>query len=66
MQAIAFQARCPYELRDRVRVEQANGQVIMEITDIITQMSARTGQVKFILELNSWYKVELNAAGKET
>lgn len=63
MQAIAFKARCPYELGDRVRIEQGEGAVTMEITDIITQMSARTGGVKFILELDHWYKVELHKTG---
>lgn len=59
MQAIAFKASCPYELGDRIWIKQEEGAVTMEITDIITQMSARTGSVNFILELDGWHRVEL-------
>lgn len=48
MQAVGFKAWCPYEIGDCVRA----GQKVMQVTDIITQMSARTGKVIFILELD--------------
>ena len=29
----------------------------MDVTDIITQVSAKTGDITFILELDGWYKL---------
>ena len=58
MQMLKFKAKCPYEIGDRVRFEKGGEMQIMEITDILTQISAKTGQIKFILELGGWYKLD--------
>ena len=52
MQMLKFKAKCPYEIGDRVRFEKGGEMQIMEITDILTQISAKTGHIKFILELD--------------
>lgn len=63
MKAIKFKAKCPYEIGDKVQFEkQGNAYYkgetkVMEITDIITQVSAKTGKITFILELDGWYKL---------
>lgn len=58
MQMLKFKAKCPYEIGDRVRFEKGGEMQIMEITDILTQISEKTGHVKFILELDGWYKLD--------
>ena len=58
MQMLKFRAKCPYEIGDQVRFRKGRELRVMEITDIITQISAKTGHVKFILELNGWYKLD--------
>lgn len=58
MQMLKFKAKCPYEIGDRVRFEKGGKSQIMEITDILTQISAKTGHIKFILELDGWYKLD--------
>ena len=58
MKTIKFKAKCPYEIGDRVRFEKGGEMQIMEITDIITQISEKTGHIKFILELGGWYKLD--------
>lgn len=60
MHAIKFKAKCPYEIGDRVRFDKCGNEKIMEITDIITQISAKTGEIVFILELDGWYKLNTN------
>lgn len=57
MKAIKFKAKCPYEIGDKIQFEKCGDKKIMEITDIITQLSAKTGRITFILELDGWYKL---------
>lgn len=56
MHAVGFKAWCPYEIGDRVKFDRCGDQRVMEITDIITQMSAKTGAVRFLLELDNGKK----------
>lgn len=58
MQKLKFKAKYPYEIGDRVRFEKGGKMQIMEITDILMQISAKTGHIKFILELGGWYKLD--------
>lgn len=58
MQMLKFKAKCPYEIGDRVRFEKGGEMQVMEITDILTQISAKTRHIKFILELGGWYKLD--------
>lgn len=58
MQMLKFKAKCPYEVGDRVRFEKGGELQVMEITDILTQISVKTGHIKFILELDGWYKLD--------
>lgn len=66
MQLIKFKAKCPYEIGDKIKFEKPGNAYYkgetktMEITDIITQISAKSGQVTFILELDGWYKLNTN------
>lgn len=60
MHAIRFKAKCPYEIGDTIQFEKGGKTQAMEITDIITQVSAKTGSVTFILELDGWYKLNTN------
>jgi len=53
-----FKAKCPYEIGDQVRFEKGGIMQVMEITDILTQISVKTGHIKFILELGGWYKLD--------
>lgn len=57
MRAMKFKAKCPYEIGDNIRFEKCGDEKVMEITDIITQISAKTGKITFILELDGWYKL---------
>jgi hypothetical protein len=66
MRAIKFKAKCPYEVGDRVRFEKGGELQIMEITDILTQISAKTGHIKFILELDGWYKLDTDLHAVDT
>lgn len=58
MQILKVKAKCPYAVGDRVRFEKGSELKIMEITDILTQVSAKTRHIKFILELDGWYKLD--------
>lgn len=60
MKAIKFKAKCPYEIGDKMQFEKGGKAKVMEITDIITQVSAKTGNITFILELDGWYKLNTN------
>ena len=60
MQLIKFKAKCPYEIGDKVQFEKYGNKKVMEVTDIITQISAKSGQITFILELDGWYKLNTN------
>lgn len=60
MHAIKFKAKCPYEIGDMIRFEKCGNKKVMQITDIITQISAKTGDIVFILELEGWYKLNTN------
>ena len=60
MQLIKFKAECPYEIGDKVQFKKCGNKKVMEVTDIITQISAKSGQVTFILELDGWYKLNTN------
>ena len=50
--------KCPYEVGDQVRFEKGGELQVMKITDILTQISAKTRHIKFILELDGWYKLD--------
>ena len=43
-----------------MQFEKCGNKKVMEVTDIITQISAKSGQVTFILELDGWYKLNTN------
>ena len=64
MQTLKFKAKCPYEIGDWVQVEKKGNAYykgetkVMESTDILTEISAKTGHIKFILELDGWYKLD--------
>jgi len=58
MKAIKFKAKCPYEIGDKVQFEKCGNKKVMEVTDIITKMSAKTGRITFILELDGWYMLD--------
>lgn len=58
MRILKFKAKCPYEVGDRVRFEKGGELQVMAVTDIITQISAKTGRIKFILELDGWYQLD--------
>ena len=60
MKKIKYNAKCPYEIGGKVQFEKCGNKKRMEITDVITQISAKTGQVIFILELDGWYKLNTN------
>lgn len=60
MQLIKFKAKCPYEIGDKVQFEKCGNKKVMEVTDTITQISAKSGQITFILELDGWYKLNTN------
>ena len=60
MKLIKFKAKCPYEIGDKVQFEKCGNKKVMEVTDIITQISAKSGQVTFILELDGWCKLNTN------
>lgn len=72
MQMLKFKAKCPYEIGDRVQFEKKSSAYckgetkVMEITDILTQISAKTRRVKFILELDGWYKLDTDLHAVET
>jgi small-conductance mechanosensitive channel len=50
-----FKAKCPYKIGDRIRFEKGGKENVMEITDVLTQISAKSSEVTFILELDGWY-----------
>lgn len=60
MQLIKFKAKYPYEIGDKVQFEKCGNKKVMEVTDIITQISAKSGQITFILELDGWYMLYTN------
>ena len=67
MKTIKFKAKCPYEIGNKIQFDKGGSRRVMEITDIITQISAKTGKIAFILELDGFYKLrtdlhEINAA----
>ena len=43
MQAIKFKAKCPYEIGDKIQFEKGGKMQTMDVTDIITQVSTKTG-----------------------
>ena len=49
MQLIKFKAKCPYEIGDKVQFEKCGNKKVMEVTDIITQISAKSGQMAVLL-----------------
>ena len=56
---IKFKAKCPpYEIGgDKIQFEKGGKTQTMDVTDIITQVSAKTGDITFILELDGWYRL---------
>lgn len=43
-----------------MQFEKCGNKKVTEVTDIITQISAKSGQITFILELDGWYKLNTN------
>ncbi|GLB30151.1 hypothetical protein LAD12857_20740 [Lacrimispora amygdalina] len=60
MHAVKFKVKRPYEIGDKIQFEKCGNKKVMDITDIISEMSARTGSIIFILELDGWYKLNTN------
>ena len=58
MTAIKFKLKCPYEIGDKVKFEKAGKIHVMEITDIILEMSVKSGRCNYILELDGWYRLD--------
>lgn len=42
---------------NKIQFEKGGKTQTMDVTDIITQVSAKTGDITFILELDGWYKL---------
>jgi hypothetical protein len=67
MQAMKFKAKYPYKIGERVQFEKTGNAYykgetkVMEITDIITQVSEKTRHTKIILELDGWYKLDTDS-----
>lgn len=49
---------CPYEIGDEVQFEKCGITNIMEVSDVITETSAKNGTTKFRLELDGWYMLD--------
>lgn len=66
MHAIKLKTKCPYEIGETIQFEKGSNAYykgetkVMKITDIIIQVSEKTGAVTFILELDGWYKLNTN------
>lgn len=56
MKTAMFQAKCPHEIGDKVCFDKCGDYRVMQVTDIITVMSAKTGAVKFVLDLDNGAK----------
>lgn len=56
MHLIKFKAKCPYQIGDKVQFDDTGK--TMEVTDIITKISAKTGKVTFILQLDNRYMLD--------
>lgn len=57
---VKVKAYCPYEIGDKVRFEKGGSIKTMEVTDVITETSAKNGTSKFRLELDGWYMLDTN------
>lgn len=57
---VKVKAYCPYEIGDKVQFEKSGNVNVMEITDVITETSAKNGTSKFRLELDGWYMLDTN------
>lgn len=57
---VKVKAYCPYEIGDKVQFEKGGSVKIMEVTDVITETSAKNGTSKFRLELDGWYMLDTN------
>lgn len=57
MKTIKFKTKCPYQIGDKIQFEKGRETKVMKITDVITQVSEKTGKITFILELDGWYKL---------
>ncbi len=57
---IKVKAYCPYEIGDKVQFEKGGSVKTMEVTDVITETSAKNGTSKFRLELDGWYMLHTN------
>lgn len=55
---VKVKAYCPYEIGDKIQFEKDGSVNTMEITDVITETSAKDGTSKFRLELNGWYMLD--------
>lgn len=55
---IKVKACCPYEIGDKVRFEGGGNVHIMEVTDIIMEISVKEETSKFRLELDGWYMLD--------
>lgn len=57
---VKVKAYCLYEIGDKVQFEKGGSIKTMEITDVITETSAKNGTSKFRLELDGWYMLDTN------
>ena len=48
---IKVKAYCPYEIGDKVQFEKGGSVKTMEVTDVITETSAKNGTSKFPMSL---------------
>lgn len=55
---VKVKAYCPYEIGDKIQFEKGGNAKTMEITDVITETSAKNGTSKFRLELDGWYMLD--------
>lgn len=57
---VKVKAYCPYEIGDKVQFEKGGSIKVMEVTDVITETSAKNRTSKFRLELDGWYMLDTN------
>lgn len=57
---VKVKAYCPYEIGDKIQFEKGGNVYTMEITDVITETSAKNGTSKFRLELDGWRMLDTN------
>ena len=61
MQAVTFVASCPFEIGDKIRA----GKRAHIITDIVCMHHVKSGEIKFLYELDDSRKLVFLASAKE-